>query len=254
MNLSDFLDEVDEHFEPNLTPLARELLNAGRWSPWPPGVRRQRVLTALGVGLAVGTTKKLSLAAMTTWSKVVAVGCVVCAGAGGVVAYRAATNDATAAAVTTVVTSGTYSEPGIALRDVQVKANETASADEPRVAALESDHSPESRSESGRGSAVRLAAAKPERKDSRVRAELTLLEQARSELRSGRSEAAVVTLQAYSQRFPRGVLGLEAEVLRIEALAAAGRTQEAAKRAQRVLERNPNSVVASRLKRFEAPR
>src|SRR5690606_30136385 len=62
------------------------------------------------------------------------------------------------------------------------------------------------------------ANVKPERKDSRVRDELTLLEQARSELRSGRPEGAVATLSSYRQRFPQGVLALEAEVLRIEAL------------------------------------
>jgi hypothetical protein len=43
---------------------------------------------------------------------------------------------------------------------------------------------------------------------------------------------------------------LEAEVLKVEALAASGRTGEASRLADRLLVRNPKSVVASRLRRF----
>lgn len=251
------LDEVD-------SPLARQLLNAGRWSPWPPGVRRQRVLTALGVGLAVGTTKKLSFAAMSTWSKAAIVGCAVCAGAGGVVAYRAVTSDEPAVAATA---SQRVSHQNDAESLGETAVEETNGAEpthgaEPAALAVEGDRPAEEALGASdvpgvaRGVAQGASQRNPnkDRKDSQVRAELTLLEQARAELGRGRSDAAVATLATYSQRFPKGILSLEAEVLRIEALAAAGKTQEAAKRAQRVLERHPNSVVASRLKRFESPR
>lgn len=252
------LEEVD-------SPLARQLLNAGRWSPWPPGVRRQRVLTALGVGLAVGTTKKLSFAAMSTWSKVAVIGGVACAGAGGVVAYRAVVSDAAVVTMSAPHRASHPSEGSVVddpdddeLIDVTGEPGALAvehEAVDPVLATPEVDQSETARATSMRGVASQRGGAnKAERKDSQVRAELTLLEHARGELRAGRSDAAVATLASYSQRFPKGILALEAEVLRIEALAAAGKTQEAARRAQRVLERHPNSVVASRLKRFEAPR
>lgn len=262
------MNEPKRLLEETDSPLARELLNAGRWSPWPPGVRRQRVLTALGVGLAVGTTNKLSFAAMTTWSKVVAIGCVVGAGAGSIVAYQAYTRDASPGpasrqATEPVVATERASVPALAddpaehlvehsveKRGFQAQNGATRGGDV-QAPQLNESAAPEVKA---RSSVARANGAKNEGKDSKVRAELTLLEQARAELRAGRSLTAVSTLSTYGQRFPRGVLALEAEVLRIEALAAAGKTQEAAKRAQRVLERHPNSVVASRLKRFEAPR
>jgi hypothetical protein len=243
------IDEMD-------SPLARELLQVGRRSPSGPlGVRRQRVLTALGIGLVVGTTKKVSFAALSTWTKVLAIGCVMGAGAGGVVAYRAFTTppssapNTTSAAIRTTPEGGSHVEQGSVSRPAAAgvwSSGPTVAAPAPASATRVST--------AARNIAPRTSVLKTERKDSSVREELTLLEHARAELQSGRSEAAVITLGSYTQRFPRGVLALEAEVLRIEALAAAGRTHEATKRARRVLERNPNSVVASRLKRFEQPR
>src|SRR5690606_13695985 len=96
---------------------------------------------------------------------------------------------------------------------------------------------------SGRG-AERVA------RESSVKAELGVLEQARAHLTGGNPSAALQVLARYGERHPRGNMRLEAEVLKVEALAASGRTQEAARLADRLLVRYPKSVVASRLRRF----
>jgi hypothetical protein len=81
-------------------------------------------------------------------------------------------------------------------------------------------------------------------------AELARLDGARKKLASGQAVAAIDALDAYGREFPRGSLRLEASVLRIEALAKAGRTSEARDRAKRFLAAHPNSVLGARVKRY----
>jgi hypothetical protein len=80
--------------------------------------------------------------------------------------------------------------------------------------------------------------------------EVAVLDAARSALAAGRWGDALRHLSDHSTRFPRGSLLLEAEVLRIEALASSGNADEASRRAQAILRRSPNSIVAKRLRRF----
>ncbi len=80
--------------------------------------------------------------------------------------------------------------------------------------------------------------------------ELARLDGARTKLASGQPSAAIEALDAYGREFPRGSLRLEASVLRIEALAKAGRTSEARDRAKRFLAAHPNSVLGARVKRY----
>src|SRR5690606_31049317 len=65
--------------------------------------------------------------------------------------------------------------------------------------------------------------------------ELALLDQARAAIRQGRPNDALARLDEHSSRFPKGALSLEAQVLRVQGLAAAGRTEEASRRAKRIL-------------------
>jgi outer membrane protein assembly factor BamD (BamD/ComL family) len=83
-----------------------------------------------------------------------------------------------------------------------------------------------------------------------VSGELAVLDQASEALHSGNSGGALRHLGEYSRSFPTGKLRLEAEALRIEALAASGNRAEASRRAKRFLEHNPNSVLAPRLRKF----
>jgi hypothetical protein len=81
-------------------------------------------------------------------------------------------------------------------------------------------------------------------------AELGVLDVARSKLAAGDARGALSVLDDYTRTYPRGRLNLEAEVLRIDALAKAGETGAAKKRAEAFLKRYPKSVLASRVRRY----
>jgi hypothetical protein len=81
-------------------------------------------------------------------------------------------------------------------------------------------------------------------------AELGVLDLARSKLAAGDARGALGVLDDYVRTYPRGRLNLEAEVLRIDALAKAGETGAAKKRAEAFLKRYPKSVLASRVRGY----
>jgi hypothetical protein len=81
-------------------------------------------------------------------------------------------------------------------------------------------------------------------------AELGVLDMARSKLADGDARGALGVLDEYAKTYPRGRLGLEAEVLRIDALARAGETGAAKKRAEAFVKRYPKSVLAPRVRRY----
>ena len=76
------------------------------------------------------------------------------------------------------------------------------------------------------------------------------LDAARSKLASGDAAGALTALDAYARNFPHGKLGLEAEVVRIDALAKSGQTVAARKRAEAFMKRHPDSVLASRVRAY----
>lgn len=76
---------------------------------------------------------------------------------------------------------------------------------------------------------------------STLAAETRLLEQARSALRRGDSDAALAALDAHASEFPRGILLDEARSTRLRALCAAGRSDEAATLAGRLAPGQPSS-------------
>ena len=53
--------------------------------------------------------------------------------------------------------------------------------------------------------------------------------------------------------FPNGALRMEAAALRVRALSEAGRTGEASRQASRLVQKDPNGVLASRLRRYVQP-
>jgi hypothetical protein len=55
-------------------------------------------------------------------------------------------------------------------------------------------------------------------------------------------------LQQYQREFPKGELRVDAEVLAIEALAGAGRTAEAQRRAQQFLSQRPADPHVARVR------
>jgi hypothetical protein len=72
--------------------------------------------------------------------------------------------------------------------------------------------------------------------------EATLLRKARSALRSGEPHRALALLDVYPRRFPNGMFGQERDVLRIDALVALGRSDEAQAAARAFLAKHPESA------------
>jgi hypothetical protein len=81
-----------------------------------------------------------------------------------------------------------------------------------------------------------------------LREELGALDHARVSLAGGDARRALDELDGYDRRFPGGRLQLEAEVLRIDALAKTGRKDLARQHADAFLRRHPNSVLATRVR------
>ena len=78
--------------------------------------------------------------------------------------------------------------------------------------------------------------------------ELSSIDAARGMLARGDAAGALARLDAYSRAYPRGRLGLEAEVLRIDALGESGRADAARVRAEAFLQRHPHNVLASHVR------
>jgi hypothetical protein len=78
--------------------------------------------------------------------------------------------------------------------------------------------------------------------------ELRALDGARLALAKGDARRALDGLDGYDRRFPSGRLQLEAEVLRIDALARLGRKDAARQHAEAFLRQHPNSVLATRVR------
>lgn len=79
--------------------------------------------------------------------------------------------------------------------------------------------------------------------------ELSRLDKARSQLARGQGSVALGILDDYARAYTGGTLRLEAEVLRMDALALSGQTDAARRKARAFLERNPSSALASRVRR-----
>lgn len=78
--------------------------------------------------------------------------------------------------------------------------------------------------------------------------ELMALDAARAKLVQGDATEALTALDTFERAHPDARMKLEAEVLRIDALAQSGRGAAARKRAEAFLSRHPNSVLAARVR------
>lgn len=80
-----------------------------------------------------------------------------------------------------------------------------------------------------------------------LREELGLVEDARRALAAGDASTALRQVDEHARRFPSGAFAVERDVIRIDALAAAGRRDEAASRARDFLAHHPGSAQARRI-------
>jgi len=84
--------------------------------------------------------------------------------------------------------------------------------------------------------------------------ELAALDAARATMARGDSQGALLLLEGYAKTCPQGRLRLEAELLRIDALAKSGQLQVARRRAEAFLRHHPGSVLAARARSYTETR
>jgi TolA-binding protein len=92
------------------------------------------------------------------------------------------------------------------------------------------------------GAALPSAATRSTRLAGSLRAERLLIETASAALMRGDPRSAILALRQHAQRFPRGDLAEEREVLLVKALAASGDSTAAEKRADDFKKKFPDSM------------
>ncbi len=80
--------------------------------------------------------------------------------------------------------------------------------------------------------------------------EIRLLDRVRDAMSVGAPRRALAEIQGYDQRYPRGALGPEATVLRIEALDQAGDSQSARALGRQFLAQHPKNPLVNRVARI----
>lgn len=79
---------------------------------------------------------------------------------------------------------------------------------------------------------------------SQLKAELEQLKRALAAVNAGQLDAALAALDGWEQRFPLGVMGVEAKAMRVDALCRAGRSDEASALAKQLTSQARNPAVA----------
>ncbi|WP_438022938.1 hypothetical protein [Sorangium sp. So ce233] len=240
------------------SPLERALLSAGTSCPTSPETRA-KTLAALGLAGAAALSSAAAPAALSAagtaaasspvvaklgWTKILIALSTVGALAGipaGYLAWRGSQAPPPAA-----VDRFAGSLPGPIARAMPQAAPAPVEVAAEQTAAPAPARSPRAAAATKPGAKAIPASAE----SAALQAELNALDAARSTLSSGNAQGALSLLDAYTREHPRGRLSLEAEVLRIDALAKSGRTDAAAQRAEAFLRRHPNSVLASRVRRY----
>jgi hypothetical protein len=120
-----------------------------------------------------------------------------------------------------------------------------------RAAALTAPAAEVARSGSPDATSRQIPTTEPEASTSQsLGRELAALDTARLRLAKRDTSGALEVLDDYSRQFPNGRLALEAEVVRIDALAKSGRSEAAKARATAFLHVHPGSVLAPRVRAY----
>ena len=242
--------------------LERLLLRSGRASA-PRGSRQRALLAATAVlmttGLSAGGAAAGGVAAKAgsvlslKWLAVLGI-----AGLGAMTVAVAMNGDLLSSdparrAEGPVTTVTTAARPSLVPHAPPTPATQSPATNDtsPVVASVSPASPASSATDAPRPSAARLPepAAEPTASaGSSVHAELGTLEQARGALSAGEPARALSILDAYSTRYPRGSMGPEATVLRVEALVRAGDPSAAARVGNAFLAGNPHSPYAERIR------
>jgi hypothetical protein len=231
--------------EESASALERALLDAGR-SYRSTGTARAKTLAALGVAgsatLLAGTAQAVPLATLAkitlkmTWGKLIAAISIVGAAAAVPVGYFAWQR---------------HHQPAQRVGSAPAVFAARASELPPVPPAFIGGALPERATEQATEQPMEnggAGAARASRPAMTLAHELSSLDAARGLLARGDANGALARLDAYGRAYPHGRLGLEAEVLRIDALDESGRTDAARARAQAFLQHHPHSVLAARVR------
>lgn len=201
---------------------------------------KRRMLVALGIASGVatasaeataGTLAKLGLAGLMKWLGIGVIGGAAVVG----VVETADPGSASPARVAVVVSAPIPAKP------VQPSTPEAEKRDRTATAATQEVAIPKP--------SLRAASSpEPEVSTPSLADEVRALDAARGALTGGNARECLAKLDRYQADFPRGVLGIEATVLRIEALAASGARAQARDLGTRFLEAHPNSAHAARVR------
>ncbi len=241
--------------DPTLSPAIGSAIAAGRGYV-PSAGARARTLAAMGVGAAVATATSATSATATFaspgaakvllgWKAWVVTFGVVAIGGGSYVALRSQSSQSS------------QSRPSIVASAAPTNPTAGGGAGPATPASTTPEAAPSEEIPAIVGSAnpakAPVAKVKGASSTDTLAAEIAAIDAARNALRSGDAKGALTLLDAYGRDFPKGSFGLEAQVLRIEALAAAGQREKARVLAERFLATHPNSVLAPRVRAVLGP-
>lgn len=208
---------------------------------------RARKAALLTASIAGGATIAGALAGKGLWQSALVKWLffgVIAAAAGGVGLSRAGWFGPARVAAARSVAAVTRERAAITGRSIA----QTASVDSPKTTgkpAISINDLPDAEPRRDTASPKASAAAEPE---DTLAEEVASLADARRALAEGKGRAALAALAAHQAKFPKGRLGVEAEVLRIEALAASGDKRAASEAAERFESLHPKSPYAARVR------
>jgi hypothetical protein len=223
------------------TGLEREIL-ASAIDDEPSAERRKRV--GAGIGVAAVAVSASSLASrFASWKVAVAAASIAAASAVVGIAHMYRADSEVAFQSRRIEAPAGESTP--ARRAVEIDEQTPApTASEPEVQReIPAPTAPV------RASAARPALA-PEPSAPSISREILLIDRARTATAKGHSQEALAALDEYDREWPHGALTVEAEVLRIEALGAAGDDESAAERARAFLDAHPRSPYEARVRAY----
>ena len=229
--------------ERGATDLERSLLRAGE-AEEPSTESARRAAAALGLGASVALAAQAARAGLAsqTSAAVLRWAAVALVGAGGLLLVGQAWRRNQAALPPPEV-SVQAPEPA----KVPARAAVESTPEPPSVPSAEAVVPKASVRSSPTPRSVAPPAAPPSAPSGSLADEIALLDAARRALRSGDARLALGELDRHQAEFPRGLLGQEATLLRIEALVRSGNRPAAEALARQFLARQPNSPHAKRI-------
>ncbi|MBN9162050.1 MAG: hypothetical protein J0I07_13900 [Myxococcales bacterium] len=212
----------------------------------PSPARRRRVVAALGLTSVAVSSSAAAAGGVASWKIAIGIAAVTSLGVGGAI-VRAQHSPADEPRTVPVVVATARPVPSAsAMPSAAPIAPIVSAAPMPQVEAPPSPVVVTARPAPRR--MVRETAEIASDATPSIAREIALIDRARASIAKGAPKSALATLDEYDVTCPAGTLSLEASVLRIEALAAAGHHDSAAARARSFLERHPRSTYDARVR------